>query len=61
MTADGPGEGAITLPDPEPSADDGVPGYKQSVDRAHAHGIHLIGVTLMPFVDTFKGAPLSAC
>jgi len=54
-----PGEGAITPADPEPTADDVVAGYKQIIDRAHAHGIRLVAVTLTPFIDTFKGTPLS--
>ena len=54
-----PGEGAVTPPDPEPSADDIVAGYKQIIDRAHDHGIRFVGVTLTPFSDSFKGSPLS--
>jgi lysophospholipase L1-like esterase len=54
-----PGEGAITPPDPEPSAEDIVAGYKQIIGRAHDHGIRFVGVTLTPFIDTFKGTPLS--
>ena len=34
-------------------------GYKQIIDRAHAHGIRFVAVTLTPFIDTFKGTPLS--
>ena len=54
-----PGQGAITPSDPEPTADDVIAGYKQIIDRAHAHGLRFVGVTLTPFVDTFKGTPLS--
>jgi lysophospholipase L1-like esterase len=54
-----PGEGAITPPDTEPSADDIVAGYKQIIDRAHAHGIRFVAITLTPFIDSFKGTPLS--
>jgi lysophospholipase L1-like esterase len=54
-----PGEGSITPSDPEPTADDVIAGYKQIIDRAHAHGIRFIAVTLTPFIDTFKGTPLS--
>jgi lysophospholipase L1-like esterase len=32
-------------------------GYKQIIDRAHEHGLRFVGVTLTPFVDTFKGLP----
>ncbi len=34
-------------------------GYKQIIDRAHAHGIRFVAVTLTPFIDTFKGTPPS--
>jgi lysophospholipase L1-like esterase len=54
-----PGQGAITPTDPEPTAEDVETGYKQIIDRAHEHGIRFIAVTLTPFVDTFKGTPLS--
>jgi lysophospholipase L1-like esterase len=54
-----PGQGAITPADPEPTADDIIAGYKQIIDRAHAHGIRFVGVTLTPFIDTFKATPLS--
>jgi lysophospholipase L1-like esterase len=53
------GQGAITPTDPEPTADDVVAGYKQLIDRAHAHGIRFVAITLTPFIDTFKGTPLS--
>jgi lysophospholipase L1-like esterase len=54
-----PGQGAITPADPEPTADDIIAGYKQIIDRAHAHGIRFVAATLTPFTDTFKGTPLS--
>jgi lysophospholipase L1-like esterase len=54
-----PGEGAVTPSDPEPTAEDVIAGYRQIIDRAHAHGIRFVAVTLTPFVDTFKGTPLS--
>jgi lysophospholipase L1-like esterase len=54
-----PGAGAITPSDPEPTAEDIEAGYSQIIDRAHAHGIRFVAVTLTPFVDTFKGTPLS--
>jgi lysophospholipase L1-like esterase len=54
-----PGAGAVTPADPEPTAEDVVAGYKQIIDRAHAHGIRFVAVTLTPFIDTFKGTPLS--
>lgn len=54
-----PGAGAITPADPEPTADDVIAGYKQIIDRAHSHDIRFVAVTLTPFIDTFKGTPLS--
>ena len=54
-----PGEGAITPDDREPTAQDVIGGYKQIIDRAHAHGLRFVAVTLTPFIDTFKGTPLS--
>ena len=54
-----PGAGAITPTDPEPAAEDIITGYRQIIDRAHAHGLRFIGVTLTPFTDTFKGTPLA--
>ena len=54
-----PGQGAITPADPQPTADDIIAGYKQIIDRAHAHGIRFVAATLTPFTDTFKGTPLS--
>jgi lysophospholipase L1-like esterase len=54
-----PGQGSITPADPQPTADDIIAGYKQIIDRAHAHGIRFVAVTLTPFIDTFKGTPLS--
>jgi lysophospholipase L1-like esterase len=54
-----PGQGSITPADPEPTADDIIAGYKQIIDRAHAHGIRFVAATLTPFTDTFKGTPLA--
>ena len=54
-----PGEGSATPADPEPSADDIVAGYKQIIDRAHAHGIRFVAATLTPFADSFRGTPFS--
>jgi len=50
-----PGPSAVTPTDPEPTAEDIVVGYKQLIDRAHIHGMRFVGVTLTPFIDTFKG------
>ncbi|TIM79139.1 MAG: SGNH/GDSL hydrolase family protein [Mesorhizobium sp.] len=52
-----PGENAITPDDKEPTAQDIITGYKQLIDRAHAHGVRIVGATLTPFADTFKGIP----
>jgi lysophospholipase L1-like esterase len=54
-----PGQGSITPADPQPTADDIIAGYKQIIDRAHAHGLRFVAATLTPFTDTFKGTPLS--
>ena len=39
-------------------AEDIIAGYKQLIERAHAHGLKIIGATLTPFEDTFQGGPL---
>ena len=52
-----PGKDAITPSDPEPTAEDVIAGYKQIIERAHDHGIRFVGVTLTPFIDTFKDQP----
>ncbi len=54
-----PGAGAMTPSDPEPTAEDVEAGYSQIIDRAHAHGIRFVAVTLTPFADAFKGTPTS--
>ncbi len=43
---------------PAPSADDVIAGYKQLIARAHLHKMRIIGATLTPFEETFKGTPL---
>jgi lysophospholipase L1-like esterase len=51
--------GCILAPEEEaPSADDIIEGYKQLITRAHLHGMRIIGATLTPFEDTFKGNPI---
>lgn len=40
-----------------PSAQDVIAGYKQIILRAHLHGLRIIGATLTPFGDAFKGTP----
>jgi len=44
--------------DKPPSADDVIAGYQQLIARAHLHKMRIIGATLTPFEDTFKGSPL---
>ena len=40
-----------------PSAADLIAGHKQLIERAHAHGLKIIGATLTPFGnETFEGA-----
>jgi len=41
----------------EPSAEQIIDGYKQLIARAHTHDMRIIGVTLTPFEDAFKGTP----
>jgi lysophospholipase L1-like esterase len=43
--------------DVPPSADDVIDGYRQLVARAHARHMRIIGATLTPFENAFKGAP----
>jgi len=51
--------GCILAPREEaPSANDIIDGYKQLIARAHFHGMRIIGATLTPFEDTFKGNPI---
>src|SRR3984885_6324436 len=52
-----PGKDSQTPSDPEPTAEDIIAGYKQNIEWAHDHGLRFVGVTLTPFVDTFKGLP----
>jgi lysophospholipase L1-like esterase len=35
-----------------------IDGYRQIIDRAHLHKLRILGATLTPFADTFKGGPL---
>ena len=42
----------------EPTANEITDGYRQLIERAHAHGLRILGATLTPFEDTFKGGPL---
>jgi lysophospholipase L1-like esterase len=41
---------------PSPSAEDVIAGHKQIIERAHAHGLKIIGATITPIEDTtFQG------
>jgi lysophospholipase L1-like esterase len=40
-----------------PSAEAIIEGYKQLIARAHMHGVRIVGATLTPFGDAFKGMP----
>ena len=50
-------ESGLALHDPEPTAEEIIEGYKQLIDRAHVHGMRIIGATLTPFDDAFVGTP----
>jgi len=41
--------------DPEPTAAEIIDGYKQLIERAHTHGMRIIGATLTPFGGAFSG------
>jgi lysophospholipase L1-like esterase len=49
-----------TILDPSakvPTAEQLTDGYKQLIQRAHLRGLRILGATLTPFEDTFKGGP----
>lgn len=52
--------GTVLTPkgEPAPAAEDVIAGYGQLIARAHAKGMRIIGATLTPFDDTFRGTPL---
>jgi lysophospholipase L1-like esterase len=52
-----PGDKSITPDEKQRGKDEIILGYKQLIDRAHAQGIRIVGATLTPFTDTFKGMP----
>jgi lysophospholipase L1-like esterase len=52
-----PGEKSITPRDKEPTVDDILVGYQQIIDRVHAAGARILGVTLTPFADANQGTP----
>jgi lysophospholipase L1-like esterase len=41
-----------------PPAEAVTDGYRQLIERAHLHGLRILGATLTPFEDTFQGGPL---
>ncbi len=45
--------------DESPTPEQLIGGYQQLIDRAHLHGITVVGATLTPFEDTFEGEPLA--
>jgi lysophospholipase L1-like esterase len=51
--------GTLFVPEgePAPAAEDVIAGYRQLIERAHANGMRIIGATLTPFEDTFRGTP----
>jgi lysophospholipase L1-like esterase len=44
--------GSASLPEQAVTADDITAGMRQIFERAHAHGIRVLGATLTPFADT---------
>ena len=44
--------GSAGLPDQKATADDIIAGLRQLADRAHDHGLRILGATLTPFADT---------
>jgi lysophospholipase L1-like esterase len=53
-----PGTLLVPKGEPAPSADDVIAGYRQLIARAHANDMRILGATLTPFEDTFRGNPL---
>jgi lysophospholipase L1-like esterase len=53
-----PGQKSVTPDEKQRTQDEIILGYKQIIDRAHAHGIRVVAATLTPFIDTFKGTPM---
>ncbi len=53
-----PGEKSVTPEEKQRAQDEIILGYKQIIDRAQAQGIRVVGATLTPFTDTFKGTPM---
>jgi lysophospholipase L1-like esterase len=53
-----PGTLLVPKGEPAPSAEDVIAGYRQLIARAHARDMRILGATLTPFEDTFRGNPL---
>jgi lysophospholipase L1-like esterase len=51
-----PGSKLLSPADPPASVERIIAGYRQLIDRAHMRGMKVIGATLTPFEDAFKGA-----
>jgi lysophospholipase L1-like esterase len=48
--------GGVLAPDARPvSVEDLISGYRQLIAQAHARNLRILGATLTPFEDTFKG------
>jgi lysophospholipase L1-like esterase len=47
--------GSASLSEQAVTADDITAGMRQIVERAHAHGVRVLGATLTPFADTYPG------
>jgi lysophospholipase L1-like esterase len=48
----------LTPPEEPVTVEKIIAGYQQLIDRAHLHGIKVIGATLTPFEGSFAGSPL---
>ncbi len=53
-----PGTVFVPKGEPAPAAEAVIAGYEQLIARAHGHGMRIIGATLTPFEDTFRGTPM---
>ena len=49
---------AFARDQPRPSLAELQAGYRQLVERSHAHGVRIIGATLTPFAGALPGTPL---
>ena len=47
--------GVLAPNDPPVSIEDLITGYRQLIAQAHARNVRILGATLTPFEDTFKG------